>query len=286
MATFILKWNPAISSFTMEDCKRLCELFPFGKLNWSVWEHDKVQSCDNFYMVRVGDGVNGIVMRGMFASKPSRGSDWSGKGRVTYYCDLYINFIVDSETQPILTSEELEKAIPDFDWRRGHSGVRLTDEQEEKLDKAFAKYEKKNKALCDEIENRRSMVVQKPALETIPGGKLWDEIFGWKENEADRYTESATHDCVNLSFAMDYDSHEFRLAVLFCDEDVLHIKCSKLYSFKADMSKGEMNTSWFKLSKPYKDAYALESNGLTIICGEVEFEKVTQYDKEFIPVTI
>ena len=31
-------------------------------------------------------------------------------------------------------------AIPDFEWRKGHSGTLLTDEQAQKLEKLFADY--------------------------------------------------------------------------------------------------------------------------------------------------
>ena len=61
MSTAVLMWNPAISSYTMNDY--LDGMVHFGQygLNWSVWEYEKVQKYDRFVMVRVGEGKTGIV---------------------------------------------------------------------------------------------------------------------------------------------------------------------------------------------------------------------------------
>ena len=34
---------------------------------------------------------------------------------------------------PYATIEELEETIPEIDWRKGHSGQLLTEEQDEKI---------------------------------------------------------------------------------------------------------------------------------------------------------
>lgn len=41
---------------------------------------------------------------------------------------------------PIISTEQLQKAIPDFEWRRGHSGTLLTEDQAQRLEKLFAEY--------------------------------------------------------------------------------------------------------------------------------------------------
>lgn len=75
MNTFILKWNPVISSYGMD---RLNEDFYFGKkkiledenpwgFDWSVWNYEKAHEGDRFFMLKVGEGENnGIVMSGIF----------------------------------------------------------------------------------------------------------------------------------------------------------------------------------------------------------------------------
>ena len=41
MNTIILFWNPAISSFKLDDYQELIENLEYEDMNWSVWEHEK-----------------------------------------------------------------------------------------------------------------------------------------------------------------------------------------------------------------------------------------------------
>ena len=88
MNTFIMMWNPAISNWKMEDFElTLCHF-------------DDVE--------------------------PYKGEDWSGKGRDVYYVNMDLGAMIHPDKEDILTTEELEKAIPGFEWNGGHSG-RLLD---------------------------------------------------------------------------------------------------------------------------------------------------------------
>ncbi|MDE6355288.1 MAG: hypothetical protein K2L56_09615 [Prevotella sp.] len=65
MSAIILMWNPDISSYTKEHFEK--DLNEFDTIdedwyNWSVWEHEKVEESNDFYLVRVGKGNTGIVM--------------------------------------------------------------------------------------------------------------------------------------------------------------------------------------------------------------------------------
>ena len=62
MKTFILFWNPAISSYTPDDFQKEMEKLSRHDFhfNWSVWEHEKASLGDRFFMVRCGDGNTGI----------------------------------------------------------------------------------------------------------------------------------------------------------------------------------------------------------------------------------
>lgn len=151
-------WNPAISSYKMEDFNNelhwLSQLHnpdveddgtfddepDFWYMNWSVWEHDRAQDGDRFFMVRVGDGPTGIVMSGYFDSDPYRGDDWSGKNRVTYYMNLDCDMMVNSEHAPYITTKQLMEEIPDFDWTGGHSGRLLDETSAEKLEAMWLEY--------------------------------------------------------------------------------------------------------------------------------------------------
>ena len=64
--------------------------------------------------------------------------------------DMKPNFIVNPEVQAIITTEQLQDAIPDFEWRKGHSGQLLNSEQAKKLEKLFADYIQKMLDVDDE----------------------------------------------------------------------------------------------------------------------------------------
>lgn len=137
MATVILKWNPAISSYTLGRSDHGFEQAREEKnymLNWSIWEHEQVHAGDRFFMLRVGDGNTGIVMSGQVVSEPYRDEDWSGKGRITYYADILPDFMIDSEQGPVLETATLQGEMPDFQWDGGHSGMILPESHIDKLE--------------------------------------------------------------------------------------------------------------------------------------------------------
>lgn len=142
--TFILMWNPSISSYTMarfeDDLEAICDGWAPDDFDWDVWDYQKAKAGDKYYLVKVGPGVNGIVMAGTFSSDPFKGEDWSGKGWVRHYMQMDIDFMIHPDKCHLLTSELLAKEIPDFTWNKGHSGLKLTDEQAEKLDELWDNY--------------------------------------------------------------------------------------------------------------------------------------------------
>ena len=83
MKTYILFWNPAISSYKLDNFQEKLGELEYNDLNWSVWEHEKASCGDRFFMVRCGEGNTGICMSGYFASDPYKGEDWSGNGKET-----------------------------------------------------------------------------------------------------------------------------------------------------------------------------------------------------------
>lgn len=147
--TFILMWNPDISSVSLEDHIVSIQNMYTQYFNWSVWEHEKAKCGDRFYLVRVGNGNTGIVMSGVFDSHPYEAGDWSGKGRRVFYMDMLPNVILNPDNSPMITTEELQKAIPSFDWTGGHSGRLLSQEDAQKLETIWAGFLKKNEDRID-----------------------------------------------------------------------------------------------------------------------------------------
>ncbi|MBR5719389.1 MAG: hypothetical protein IKX38_00080 [Bacteroidales bacterium] len=140
--TFILMWNPAISSITIHNHIDSIAHIDDWYFNWSVYEWEKAHEGDRFFMVRVGEGKTGIVMSGVFTSEPYTDRDWNRlrQSRQIHYMDMQPNIIINPETMPIISTAQLQEAIPDFEWGRGHSGTLLTVDQAQKLEKLFAEY--------------------------------------------------------------------------------------------------------------------------------------------------
>ena len=149
--TFILMWNPAFSNSMENHIESIGHIDDYS-FNWSVYEWEKAKMGDRFYMLRVGEGNTGVVMSGIFTSQPYASQDWNPNrnSRKIYYMDMKPNFIVNPETQAIITTEQLQDAIPDFEWRKGHSGQLLSAEQAKKLEKLFADYIQKMLDVDDE----------------------------------------------------------------------------------------------------------------------------------------
>lgn len=147
MNTYLLLWNPAISSYTLD---RFEEEFNFENgqfdfiedednfpwdLNWTVKDWEKARQGDRFFMLRVGEKQpNGVVMSGIFSSNPYVDEDWSGKGRVVHYVDLEFDAAIHPDSSKILSSDILEKHFPDRNWRKGHSGQKLDEDTASKLE--------------------------------------------------------------------------------------------------------------------------------------------------------
>lgn len=146
--TFLLRWNPTISSYTMEqfdsDMEDYAQYEYWDDFNWSVHEWEKAQDGDRFFMLRVGEGKTGIFAAGHFISDPFKGKDWSGKGREVYYMTMEFDALFHPERTEIITTEELQRALPNIDWEKGHSGELITTEDAECLNKMWNEHIKKH----------------------------------------------------------------------------------------------------------------------------------------------
>ena len=144
--TFIMRWNTCISDHKMSDFEDCLENFPDEGIyyDWSIWDFKKSHVGDRFYMIRTGDGVNGVVMKGTLAGTPCEGEDWSGRGRTVYYVRMELSHLIHPDKASlVLTTDALSAAIPDFDWQEGHSGEMLSDEQANRMEQLWEGYLKR-----------------------------------------------------------------------------------------------------------------------------------------------
>ncbi|MGN0228780.1 MAG: hypothetical protein ACI4BH_03120 [Muribaculaceae bacterium] len=137
MSTFIMRWNPGISSSKIENYRAAREKWPDGFCgDWSIYEWENAKKGDEYIMVRVGEGPNGVVYHGVFLSDPYEGNDWAGTAKKRHYVDITIEHPCDPD-HPMFTIEQLASVIPEINWAKGHSGELLTKEQEERFWDAF-----------------------------------------------------------------------------------------------------------------------------------------------------
>ncbi|MDE6296406.1 MAG: hypothetical protein K2L89_01035 [Muribaculaceae bacterium] len=134
-------------------------------MNWSIWDADKVKKGDTCFLLKVGYGQTGITARGTITSDPYSGEDWSWRDRPTKYCDFNFDTIINPDAYPILSSSELKKAIPDFDWYGGHSGIVLSDTQGEKLEQLWHEYMQSQSTYFEKASDQNLFLLA-PAMST------------------------------------------------------------------------------------------------------------------------
>ena len=150
MKVFVLEWNPEISSYRMEDFTADLKNLDGEWFNWSVWDWKEAHEGDMFYLIKCGgEGPNGIVMQGHFTSEPYADEDWSGKGRLVYYMDMEPEYMIHPLHNEILTTEALDEAMPEFQWKGGHSGRVVPFEYALTMEAMWTNYLESHKGIFD-----------------------------------------------------------------------------------------------------------------------------------------
>ena len=134
--TYLMRWNPSISSFTEKNYEECVAKMKNGMffMNWSIREWEEARRGDLFYIMRVGDDKAGIVFNGQFLSDPYPADDWAGSTKRRMYVDIVCSNPVQPSDVPLLSLNLLQKTIPSIDWGKGSSGVLLSKDVEDALD--------------------------------------------------------------------------------------------------------------------------------------------------------
>ena len=134
--TYLMCWNPSISSFTEKDYEECVNNMVHGmfRMKWSIYEWEEARRGDLFFMMRVGDDKAGIVFLGQFITDPYPGDDWAGSTKRRMYVDMVCMNPVEPGAKPRISLEKLQESIPTVDWSKGHSGVLLSEEVVTTLD--------------------------------------------------------------------------------------------------------------------------------------------------------
>ena len=134
--SYLMRWNPSISSFTEKDFEECVENMVHGmfRMYWSIYEWEEARRGDMFYMMRVGDDKPGIVFFGQFVTDPYPDEDWKGSTKRKMYVDMVCTVPNGRIAKPLVSLKKLQKAIPQVEWTKGHSGVLLPEDIVTKLD--------------------------------------------------------------------------------------------------------------------------------------------------------
>lgn len=142
LQTFVMRWNPEISSHKVADFEHAMEGFYNEGFyyDWSIFDHEKVRIGDRFFMLKVGSGNTGIVMSGTIASLPFKDEDWSGKGRDVLYVRMIPDCMIHPDMSELISIQTLDQTLPGVNWNEGHSGVLLSDVQAYKFNELWHDY--------------------------------------------------------------------------------------------------------------------------------------------------
>lgn len=158
MKTYILLWNPVISDYSYKSYCREYLRNVGNVITWNLFEYENAEPGDRVFWLRCGEGRTGILMAGSIYESPFEDKHWRYPDKRTSYVPFLVEYALDSEEMPMITTEMLQKEMPDFDWNDGHSGRLLSPEYAEKLELMWTKYvmehadafESKAIAACDD----------------------------------------------------------------------------------------------------------------------------------------
>ena len=135
MNTFILRWDPNISSYKMEThleiLSHVRNMEIPNEFDWSVHDWQKVKDGDMVILLQVGTDNDGIAMIGKITGNPEADESWRKDGSKAHYVYISIFDAFNPAEQKDFRAENFENDFPKIKWHKGHSG--------ELIDKATAK---------------------------------------------------------------------------------------------------------------------------------------------------
>ncbi len=131
MNTFILRWNPKISSYKMEEHFDIVKHVKKGKypthFDWSIYEWEQLRPNNMFILLQAGTENDGVAMVGKFTTEAYEDDSWRNDGKKYHYADMQIFDAFDLSKETKLRAENFEKDIC-IEWHGGHSGELLKED--------------------------------------------------------------------------------------------------------------------------------------------------------------
>ncbi len=140
MKLFLLRWNPAVSSWKDADFREALAKHRERPvpMDWSVREWERLEAWDWAVLCRVGTDVDGIVAIGRFDGRVEESDSWRKDGSKCHYAFFWMHVVQDPLQTGRLLAETLERTVPGIDWHGGHAGVAVPPESAPALARAIA----------------------------------------------------------------------------------------------------------------------------------------------------
>jgi len=140
MGAFLLSWNPA--KYPWDDLRKNIERVRrkgFVSGRWSCGNRTDLPKGSEFFLIRLGPALKGIVGRGVTASDPFEDKHWDSEKRRQKIKALYVKVrFTDLNETPIIPWEELQQLpLSRFKWSGYVSGVALPEVIVEALDRRW-----------------------------------------------------------------------------------------------------------------------------------------------------
>ena len=195
MKTIILMWNPEISDVSVTAFRMTMK---DKQSTWEVHCYDRAEVGDVVYLVRCDKPKGGIVLRGIITGKPFRAEHWYYEGSHTWYAEFAVTHVMNPLTAPLITVEQLQRAIPGFKWDGGHSGRVLRAGWARRLEVLWENYLRANPDL---FKDKTGYTFIKDAYST----PLGDILFTSNDTEIWFYIDK---DEVNISRVVNLDASD------------------------------------------------------------------------------
>jgi hypothetical protein len=130
MAAFLLSWNP--DKFAWEDLRKtIARVQRKGSVTgrWSCGNRTDMPKGSEFFLIRLGPALKGIVGRGVTTSVPFEDTHWNPEKRRLKIKALYVKTrYTDLRETPVIPWEELQQhPLSRFKWSIFASGIALPE---------------------------------------------------------------------------------------------------------------------------------------------------------------
>ena len=140
MKTYIFFWNPEVSDVTMSLYEKMLNVKGNWCFIWHIHDHEHVKNGDKAFVVRCGEGNTGICASGWIIDDKFEDFQDSTPERKVFNVKMRPFVMIHPDQSPILSTSELQDAIPEFDWSGGMSGRMLNKKEAEMLEKLWNKF--------------------------------------------------------------------------------------------------------------------------------------------------